>query len=85
MVYCDNQSYIKLSKNIVFNYISKHIDMWHHPLWDFVHRHIILLQYILIEEQDANILTKALSRGKFEFQMCRIGVVDNPLLVEREC
>jgi hypothetical protein len=36
------------------------------------------------EEQDVDILTKALSRGKFEFHRCRIGVVDNPFLAERE-
>jgi len=45
----------------------------------------MLLQYILIEEQDAKIWTKALSRGKFEFHRCRMGVVDNPFLAEREC
>jgi len=45
----------------------------------------MLLQYILTEEQDANILTKALSKGKFKFHRCRIGVGDNPFLAEREC
>jgi len=45
----------------------------------------MLLQYIPTEEQDNEILTKALSRGKFEFHRCRIGVVDNPFLVEKEC
>ena len=45
----------------------------------------MLLQYIPTEEHDANILTKALSRGKFEFHKSRIGVSDNPFLVEREC
>lgn len=37
-----------------------------------------------MEEQDANILTKALSRCKFEFLRDRIEVTDNPFLVERE-
>ena len=45
----------------------------------------MLLQYIMTEEQDADILKKALSRGKFEFQRCRIGVVDNLFLAERKC
>jgi len=43
----------------------------------------MLLHYIPIEEKDARILTKALSRGKFEFHMCKIRVVDNPFLAER--
>ena len=45
----------------------------------------MLLQRISVEEHDVDILTKALSRGKFKFHMCRIGVVDNPFLSEREC
>lgn len=44
----------------------------------------MLLQYILTKEQDENILTKTLSRGKFVFHRCRIGVVDNPFLAERD-
>jgi len=40
----------------------------------------MLLQYILTKEQHADILTKALSRGKFKFHRCRIWVVDNPFL-----
>ena len=45
----------------------------------------MLLDYIPREEQDVDILTKALSRCKFKFHKDRIGVVDNPFLVEREC
>ena len=35
--------------------------------------------------QDADILTKALTRRKFEYHRDRTGVKDNPFLVEREC
>jgi len=45
----------------------------------------MLLSYIQTKEQDDGILTKALSRGKFKFHRCTIGVVGNPFLVEREC
>ena len=44
----------------------------------------MLLEYIPVEEQDAEILTKALSRGKSEFHRGKIGVSDNPFLAERE-
>ena len=46
---------------------------------------IMLLQYISTKEQDADILTKALSKCKFEFHRDRIRVANNPFLVEREC
>jgi hypothetical protein len=85
VIYCDNQSCIKLSENPLFHDRSKHIDIWYHHLRDCVQRRIMLLEYIPTEEQDADILTKALSRGKFEFHRGRIGVSDNPFLVEREC
>jgi len=85
LIYCDNHSCIKISKNHVFHNRSKHIDIWYHCLRDCVQRQIMLLWYIPIEEQDAEILTKALSKGKFKFHMCRIGVVYNPFLIEREC
>jgi len=45
----------------------------------------MLLEYIPTEEKDANILTKALRRCKFEFNRDKIGVADNPFLVKREC
>ena len=44
----------------------------------------MLLEYIPIKEQDVDILTKALSRGKFEFHRGKIRVSDNPFLSERE-
>jgi len=45
----------------------------------------MLLQYISTKEQDADILTKALSKCKFEFHRDTIRVADSPFLVEREC
>ena len=48
-------------------------------------RKIMLLSYIPTEDQDADILTKALTRRKLEYHRDKIGVVDNPYLVEREC
>eukprot|EP00253_Pinus_taeda_P022118 PITA_22118 len=85
VIYCDNQSCIKLSENPVFHDRSKHIDIRYHHLRDCVARRIMLLQYILNEEQDVDILTKALSNCKFKFHRDRIEVADNPFLVEREC
>eukprot|EP00253_Pinus_taeda_P023439 PITA_23439 len=85
LIYCDNQSYIKFAENPVFHERSKHIDIRYHHLRDCVARRIMLFQYISTEEKDVDILTKALSKCKFEFHRDRIGVADNPFLVEREC
>ena len=61
------------------------IDIRYHHIRDCVQWRIMLLSYIPTEDQDADILTKALTRSKFEYHRGRIGVADNPYLVEREC
>jgi len=43
VIYCDNQSCIKLSENPVFHDRSKHIDIRYHHLRDCVARRIMLL------------------------------------------
>eukprot|EP00253_Pinus_taeda_P030019 PITA_30019 len=84
VIYCDNHSCIKLFENPVFHDGSKHIDIRYHHFRHCVVK-IMLLLYVSTKEQDAYILTKALSKCKFEFHRDRIGVTDNPFLVEREC
>eukprot|EP00253_Pinus_taeda_P032308 PITA_32308 len=85
VIYCDNQSCIKLSKNPVFHDRSKHIDIRYHHLRGCVVKRIMLLLYVSTEEQDVDIFTNALSKCNFEFNRDEIGVTDNPFLVEREC
>ena len=85
VIYCDNQSCIKISVNPVFHDRSKHIYIRYHHIRYCVQWKITLLSYIPTEDQDADILTKGLTRSKFEYQRDRIGVADNPYLVEREC
>jgi hypothetical protein len=85
MIHCDNKSCIKLSINLVFHDKYNHIDIEYHHIRDCVQHKIMLLQYSPMEDQDADILTKALTKRKFEYHRDRIGVKDNPFLVEREC
>ena len=85
VIYCDNQSCIKLSVNLVFHDRSKHIDIRYHHIRYCVQQKIMLLSYIPTEDQDADILTKVLTRSKFEYHRDMIGVADNPYLIEREC
>ena len=76
---------IKLSINLVFHDISKHIDIRYHRIKDCVQRKIMLLQYIPREDQNADILMKALTKRKFKYHRDELGVKDNSFLVEREC
>ena len=50
VIYCDNQSCIKLSKNLVFHNRSKHINICYHHLRDCVVKRIMKLQYVSTKE-----------------------------------
>ena len=80
MIHSDNKICIKLSINPLFHDRSKHIDIRYHHIRDCVQQKVMLLQYIPTEDQDADILTKALTRRKIEYHRGKIGVKDNPYL-----
>ena len=48
VIYCDNQSCIKLSVNLVFHDRSKQIDIWYHHIRDCVQRKIMFIVQILL-------------------------------------
>ena len=80
VIFCDNQSCIKLSENSVFHDRSKHIDMKYHYIRDIVQKGVVKLQYISTDEQVADIFTKPLARVKFAYFRERLGVVENPFI-----
>jgi hypothetical protein len=85
IIHCDNHSYIKLSENPVFHDKSKHIEIRYHFIKDWVQRGAVQLQYISTNEQVADILTKALPRGKHVYFRDKMGLVKNTFLGKREC
>jgi hypothetical protein len=72
---CDNHSCIKMKDNHVFHEKSKHIEIWYHYIRDMVQRGAINLQYVGTDEQAADVLTKPLSRVKFEHFQDNLGIV----------
>jgi hypothetical protein len=85
VIYCDNQSCIKLSENPVFHDRSKHIEIRYHFIRDRVQKGAVKLQYIPTDQQVVDILTKPLAKGKFEAFRDRLGLVQNSFLAKREC
>jgi hypothetical protein len=75
MILCDNQSCIKMTENPMFHDKSKHIEIWYHYIREMVQRGAIKLQYIGTYEQVAEVLTKPLSRVKFEYFRGKLGIV----------
>jgi hypothetical protein len=78
-ILCDNQSCIKMTENHVFHNRSKHIEIRYHYIRDMVQRGAIKLQYVSTDEQVVDVLTKPLSRVKFEHFRDKIGIVRKDL------
>ena len=85
VIHCNNHSCIKISKNPMFHDRSKHMEMRYHYLRDMVQRIAISLRYVPTNEQTADVLTKPLSKTKFEYFRDKLGVVENAPLTKREC
>jgi hypothetical protein len=69
----------------VFCDCSKYIDIKYHFIRDCVQRGAVRLDYIQIDQQMANIFTKALSKQKFMKFRDQMGLRQNPFLAKREC
>jgi hypothetical protein len=78
-ILCDNQSCIKMTENPVFHDRSKHIEIIYHFIRDMVQRGALKLQYISTDEQVVDVMTKPLSRVKFEHFRDKLGIVRKDL------
>eukprot|EP00253_Pinus_taeda_P004486 PITA_04486 len=58
VIYCDNQSCIKLTENLVFHDRSKHIEIKYHFIRDYVQKGVVKLEYISTNEQVATFSPK---------------------------
>ena len=69
---------------MMFHDKSKYIEVTYHYIQDMVQKGIVKLKYVPTEEQVADVLTKPLSRVKFEYFQDKLGVVRKDLSRERE-
>ena len=83
-IYCDNQSCIKLTENLVFHEKSKHIEINYQYIWDMMQRGAMKFQYVPTEEQVVDVLTKPMSHVKFEHFRDKLDVVRKDLPGNRE-
>ena len=62
---CDNTSAISISKNLVQHSRTKHKEIKYHFLRDHAQKGDITLEFVRIEDQLADILTKPLNEEQF--------------------
>lgn len=74
-IYCDNSSAITLSKNLVFNKKSKHIDIRYHFIRELVNEDVITVKFCKSADQQADIFTKPLGTETFVSLRSKLSVV----------
>lgn len=74
VLFCDNSSTIKLSKNPVLHGRSKHIHVRYHFLRELVNEGVIKLEYCSTAEQISDIMTKTVTLEVFEKLRKKLGV-----------
>ena len=74
-IMCDNTSAINISKNPVQHARTKHIEIRHHFLRDYVEKKVVSMNFIGTNEQIADIFTKALNREPFETLRLKLGLI----------
>lgn len=72
----DNQSAMALAKNATFHDRTKHIAVRHHFIRDEIEEGSIRPEYVPTGDQVADVLTKALSREKFDNFCSDLGLAD---------
>lgn len=73
-VYCDSHSAICLTKNDMYQFKTKHIDIKYHFIRDIVAEGKIKVDKIHTDEDPADMLTKSLSNTKFKHCLDLVGV-----------
>jgi len=66
IIHADNQGSIALAHNLVSYSRAKHIDIWHHFIWECIGCGEISLEYVSIKKMIADIFIKTLPHGSFE-------------------
>ena len=74
-ILCDNTSAINLSKNSILHSRAKHIDIRHHFLRDHVSKGDVVLNFVLTDQQLADIFTKPLPEESFIRIRRELGII----------
>ena len=75
-MFCDNLAAISITKNLVHHDRTKHVELDQHFIKEKAEEGILNLIYIPTHLQVADILTKALSRIKFEELTSKLKMID---------
>ncbi|GKE99436.1 hypothetical protein Tco_0022787, partial [Tanacetum coccineum] len=72
-IHIDNESTIYIVKNPVFHSNTKHIEIRHHFIRDSYEKKLIQMIKIHIDQNVADLLTKAFDVSRFQYLIASIG------------
>lgn len=70
----DNQGAIAMTKNPIGHRRTKHIDIKYHFVREQVQRGTLQIKYCCTKEMLADLFTKPLTRGQFEYLRSKLGI-----------
>jgi hypothetical protein len=73
-LWCDNQSAIKLAKDLVQHQHSKHIELHMHFIRKLIHDQVIEVLFFPTEDQVVDIFTKSLIEANFSKLRSMLGI-----------
>ncbi|CAN1290400.1 Copia protein [Linum perenne] len=75
-IYCDNKSAIAMAHNHVSHDKTKHVEVNRHFIKEKLDNGTICIPYISTTEQAADILTKSLPKGQFDYLKSKLALKD---------
>jgi hypothetical protein len=78
---CDNESAIKISYNPCEHSITKHIDIRHHFLRDYIIKWDIVISHVGTNDQLVDIFTKPLDEKRFRELQSKLNIIDSRNMV----
>ena len=75
---CDNTSAISLTKNPIQHFRTKHIEIRHHFIRDYVQKCDVVIKFVDTLHQLADIFTKPLDKASFCTIRGKLGMMNGP-------